>query len=59
MAAFDWRSFGTLVAGVLLVAGGLADGVTAQHLTLTTDMLLIVAGAGALGVHVDGTSGPR
>ena len=41
-----------LIAGVLLIAIGVADLFTREHLTLAGDIAFIVAGAGALGVHV-------
>lgn len=42
---------GTLVAGVILIAIGVADLFTAERITLAGDVAFIVAGAGALGVH--------
>lgn len=44
---------GTLIAGVVLMGAGLADAMALQHLGIATDLVLVVAGAGALGVHVN------
>lgn len=44
---------GTLLAGVALLATGLADALSRQHLGLPIDFVLIAAGSGALGVHVN------
>ncbi|MCU1492202.1 MAG: hypothetical protein JWM85_3607 [Acidimicrobiaceae bacterium] len=46
---------GTLVAGVILIAIGAADLFTAERLTLAGDLGFVIAGAGALGVHVQAT----
>lgn len=47
----------TLIVGVALIAVGIADLFTGQRLTLAGDIAFIVAGAGALGIHVNGVSG--
>lgn len=46
----------TLVAGVILVGIGVADLFTKQRLTIAGDIGFIVAGCGALGVHVTNTA---
>lgn len=46
----------TLVVGVALLAVGIADLFTKQRLTLAGDIAFIVAGAGALGIHVNGVT---
>lgn len=46
---------GTLAAGIGLIAVGIADLFAGEHLTLAGDIGFIVAGCGALGVHVNST----
>ena len=48
-----WQKLGTLIGGVVLLALGGADALLQQKLGIGIDLILLAAGAGALGVHVN------
>lgn len=48
-----WKQAGTLIVGVGLLVAGLSDALWRQRLGLPLDLTIAVAGAGALGVHVN------